>query len=470
MTLGIISRICRRLAFALAGCCIIFWMNGCSDPASYVDHSRSFSETLLKEIDRELTVQGDGRQLQLTFRQACLDCVKNDRNISSLIEKYRQANIELSGVSTHLWPRLNLGVTSEIPLSTEDGDFDLNGGVYLNYDIRRAIATGDETALKKAQADQQLLQLRLAISVLQKKLKDHLGQISLLSFKTEKKKQALNLARSALELARVYAGQEKIDASILGSWTKVISGLESELDTLGTLLKAEQFAVSDMLGKSVYQEVVITDIDKIFEEYLPAPESEFSPSGIWNNHDEARLYELELIAAEVGAQLVALERLPQIDAEIGLGDIPLEGNANKTSSLMRLSVSMPLYDFGDHSRKVALTEITRHRVKNSMSFNMTRLFNRARMARSAYTAAQAKFAQAVSAVAEGKQLIARKTLLISELRGDNFSLFQDKINLTHLEILQKEAETAVWKTADDLRYASGDDIYPESINALIDAL
>lgn len=450
--------------------CICLYLSSCTKTADYVEDSKTFTTQLVEQLEAEQNLDNSETH-SLTFAQACLEAARNDRDIVTILEKLNQANVEVAGVSTHLWPRLNLSANSEIPLtSSDDAEFDLYGGIYFDYDIRRAIAVSDESTLRGAQADQNRLKLRLGINLLQRKLKNYLNHIQFLTYKTEKKLQALELSREAFTLAKVYAQQKRLDVAALASWKSRITRLEIELAAVRNQLKAQQYAINDLIGRNVLQPIVITDLDSILEVDNKEIYAKYTPSEIWRKHSEARLYELELIAAEAGAHLVALERLPEVNAQLGLGSIPLDSSDTNASSLVRLTLSMPLYDFGDHSRKVAKTHITRDRVRDSMKSNITKLFNRVQLAQGAYMVAQDTLLQATRAVEEANVLISKKNLLISKTRGDNLGLYPDKIHLTDLEIFQREAVTSLRKAADDFRFAAGDDIVAQTVTELIDTL
>lgn len=437
---------------------------GCTASNDYVSESKIFINQITEQVETEIVDERNDANVEISFKEACIEAAQNDKNILSLQEKLRQSQIEVSGVHSHLWPRLKLNLNSDIPItSKDDSEFDLTGGFYLDYDIRKAIAISDETTLRKAAAEQNILKLQLSLILLQGNLKKLLNQIALLHFKVEKKTQALDLSRNAFHLAKIYAAENKLDSLALASWKKRVDSLEVELTNLRNQLKGEQYALSDLLGRNIGKPLTIVNTDQHITDNSSPPTDQLAAAQIWEKHIEARLYELELIAAEAAAQLVALERLPQIDAELGLGDIPLENSDTGASSLLRLNLSLPLYDFGDHSRKVAKAQIVKDRVRSSLKSKITKLYNRAQLASIAHASAKDNLKQATATLENMKELIARKKILISESRADNLGLYPDLINRMNLEIFQLEAVHNVERTADELRFAAGENIVDNSI-------
>ncbi len=440
---------------------------GCSSKKDYVANSEEFINDLTEQVEAEIADGRKSNEVEISFRQACIEAAQNDKSIRALLEKLEQAQVEVEGVNTHLWPRLKLSANSDIPLSSADNvDFDLSGGLYLDYDIRKAISTNDETTLRKAAVDQNVLKLRMAIGLLQGKVKKLLNQISLLNFKVKKKAQALKISRDSFQLAKIYASENKLNSLNLASWKKRVDSLEIELLSLQNQLKGQRFALSDLLGRNVEEPISIIDAGQTITINSSPKIAKITPALVWKNHTEARLYELELIAAEAAVQLIALERLPQIDAELGIGDIPLE-KSESASSLLRLTVAFPVYDFGDHSRKLAKTQISRDRVRKSLKSKITKLYNRAQMASIAHANAKDHLKQATSTLEESKELIERKKILISESRADNLGLYPDLISSINLEIFQQEALLNVERTAVELRFATGEDTVDDSIVDII---
>lgn len=450
---------------------------GCSGTPNYVSDTRQFSGTITKQLDSEYQV-GDQKDLevvnaqnQLSFTQAYLLAAQNDKKIAAILAEIDKANIDIDGAKSYRLPRFKLSADTDLPISSsDDAESELTGGVYVDYDIWRAVAVKDETVLRQALEEKSLHQLRLSLNALQKTLIKHLNRLAFLEYKTKKKQQALELALNARALAKIYTQNQRVGPEVLVGWESRIETLEVELENNGQELVAERYAVADLLGQNVTQQVTISDTEGILEQQQSTSNDTSSPSEVWTKHSEARLYELDLIAAEVAMSLVRLERLPKINASLGLGSIPLNNDLDTASSVVHFSLSMPLLDMGDYQRKFAKSRINRDRVKREMRLNATRLWNRMQVAKSVYEMTEQKLNRLDQSVAKAHERIKQKSILVEQTKIDNLSVLLDKINMVDLEILHQEAQITLRGAADDLRFAAGDDIVADSVDKIIETL
>jgi len=461
-----------RIVLAL----VLVILSGCSSKTNYVDNSRDFSRDIVHRLEKnhrlKTTMEEEKpteQELIFSFHELLLRAAQNDKGILLILADLKKDHLEIEGARSYLWPRLNVSLDAREPL-TGDYEVDVTGGVFADYDIWKAIAVKDEMVLRKALVEKNLNQLRLTLQNLQLNITEQLLSISFIEEKYQNKQRELELSRKAYVLAKVYGQQQNLNFSSLLAWKNRVNVLEAELKKIEQERTLKESLISDLLGMDVEQKITIKDWNQLSRNLSQVSERNVTLSKIWDRHSEARLYELELVAAEVALDLMAYEKLPKIGATIGVGSVPLRNELDPASAVLQIKMSMPLFDQGDYKRKLARRRIDRDRIKQQMKLTVTHFWNRYQLARSAFRQAEKRVALLEKTIEESRKQVEKGKVLVTEGRGNNLNLYLEKIATIDVEILKQEALMGVKIAANKLRYASGDDSVFESIETIVEAL
>jgi outer membrane protein TolC len=217
-------------------------------------------------------------------------------------------------------------------------------------------------------------------------------------------------------------------------------------------------------------DVKITDRQDVLAPYLSMSDQVPAPSEIWSKHSEARLVEVEFIAAEVNVKLARMEGWPRLQTSFGLGNVPLAGKSDTTGSLLQVSVDLPLWDGGDNERKVAKAEITRDFVKSRLSKKAFDLSNRAKEASYMFHTARENYRDLDGSFIEKNEQLQNESILLAENRLNTLELTLAQLNVIEADILRQEALAKMQEAGGNFRFSIGEDVIKDLVPILLDNL
>jgi outer membrane protein TolC len=357
-----------------------------------------------------------------------------------------------------------------LPVNADNNQkVDYTGGAYIKYDIWKAVAVNDEHAMRQAFVNRELERLKIVLNGILKKILHQLSQISFLEYKIEKRNDSLVKAKTAYEVAKVYAQHNQADGSLVQSWKSRIDSLGFDLKKSEQELRAVNHSLAHMVGLSD-DDVDITDRQEILASSSSVPDQVPAPSEIWSKHSEARLVEVEFIAAEVNVKLAHMEGWPRLQTSFGLGNVPLAGKSDTTGSLLQVSVDLPLWDGGDNERKVVKAEITRDFVKSRLSKKAFDLSNRAKEASYMFHTARENYRDLDGSFIEKNEQLQNESILLAENRLNTLELTLAQLNVIEADILRQEALAKMQEAGGNFRFSIGEDVIKDLVPILLDNL
>ncbi len=464
--------------YALTNVLLLLWIccaaSGCQSSQQYRDEVKDLSSAFLVPMDTRYLHDEkgsrplDGRARSLTVRQASILAAENDEKILAMLAELRKAKIDVKDALTHVWPRFDLHTQADIPVNADtDQDNQLTGGVYIKYDIWKAIAVPDEHALRQALVNKELNQLKIALNGLLKNILHQLTQIDFLQYKIGRRSQSLTKAKNAYRIVQAYAEQNEVSDAVVQSWKSRIDALTLDLRKARQELRAIRHSFAHMMGFDTRQDIDITDMQTVLTSYESLSGTVPAPSKIWARHDEARLAEADYIAAAVNVKLKKMEGLPQVQTSLGFGKVPLTDTTDTAATLFQVSVNLPIWDLGDNERKVVKAEITRNLAKAHLKKEAVDLYDRAREAGSLLHAARRNYRELNASYVEMDKRLQDMSILMSENLLNPLEDTLAQLNVTDADIMRRDALARIRETGGDFEYSIGEDVIKGMIPVLM---
>lgn len=454
---------------------LLFLVTGCADLTSYQSQVAEHTSTFLPRLDQDLIDRKLRANLEhetsLSFREACLQAAMVDVKLVELLAGLEKSKINVESAASNIWPRLDMRLKAELATADSDGDsVEPTGGIFIRYDIVKALTSGDEKAIREAYVLKDIVNIKLAVNRLAQKLYTQMARISSAEFTLQKRKEILDMTRKTLALAHIYGEQKRIKSEIIWQWEanvdrQNVNVLQAEQE----LLVAER-TFNGFLGLSGATKIAISDKEPLLGEDLIVDHALPSASTIWSQHGQARLAEINAIAAEANLKLAKISGWPQVTADFGVGSIPLSTQSDTSDSVVTLSVQMPLIDMGDHRRKVAEAAITLDFVKTGLEkvaemlwINGDNAFLRYRQTQKHYRYITALYDKVMNEQNEKKKLYEENYI-------DTLDVVPQRIQLMEIQIQTKEAGYRVQEAAIEYNLAVGNDFRPEFGTSLLNDL
>jgi hypothetical protein len=455
------SRTCAVLLLWL-GCTL----SGCQAKQQYQDQLTTYSSAFLSQLDekyqrgqKDASQSDEAKQHNLSVQQALILAAKNDEEVLAFLAEMRKAKIDVTDALSHRWPRLDLRAQAEIPTGgTHDNIDEFTGGAYFKYDILKAVAVGDEHALRQALVSREFEKLKIVLNGLMKKVLHQLTQISFLQYKIERRTDTLNKAKSAYAIAKIYTQNSETNGTLLQTWKSKIDTLSFDLKKSQQELQAAQITLAHMMGLMNAQDITLTDRQEILAPYSSMADTIPAPSEIWSKHSEARIAEAEYIASEVNVKLAQIEGWPRLQTTLGLGNVPFASSGETTETLFKLSVEYPLLDLGDTSRKVKKAEITRDLAQLRLSKKAFELVGRAQEAGGIFHAAKENYNDLDASCAEINERLQSGKILLAQSRLNALEFALAELDVAEAEIMRREALAKVEEAGGDFRFSIGEDV------------
>lgn len=457
-------------------------LSGCQGKQQYQDQLTSYSSTFLSQMDekyynKEKENLKDGLrsgQLQkkiLSVQQSSILAAKNDEEVQAFLAEMIKAKIDVTDALSHRWPRLDLRAQAEIPDGTKNDKVDeFTGGAYFKYDILKAVAVGDEHALRQALVSREFEKLKIVLNGLLKKILHQLTQISFLEYKIERRADTLSKAKKAYEIAKIYTENSESNGTLLQSWKSKIDTLSLDLKKSEQELQAVKYTLAHMMGLMHATEFELTDQREVLSLYSSMSEAVPAPSEIWSRHSEARMAEAEYIASEVNVKLAQIEGWPRLQTTLGLGNVPFASSGETAETLFKLSIEYPLVDLGDTDRKVKKAEISRDLAKSRLNKKAFDLASRAQEAGGMFHAAKENYKDLDASCNEINERLQSGNILLAQSRLNALEFTLAELDVAEAEIMRREALTKIQEAGGDFRFSRGEDVIAGMLQILIESL
>ena len=456
--------------------CLCWAISGCQGKSKYQAEIKDYSSTFLIPMDAKFFNEQknsgpspEGKEASLSVQQAATLAAEKDEDALAILTELKKAKIDVIDAISHRWPRLDFHTQADFPVNADNNQkVEYTGGAYFKYDIWKAVAVDDERAMRQAFVNRELERLKIVLNGILKKILHQLSQISFLEYKIQKRNDSLVKAKTAYEVAKVYAQHSQVDGSLVQSWKSRVASLGLDLKKSEQELRAIKHSLAHMLGRPDINDVDITDRQATLAPFSSMPDHIPAPSEIWSRHSEARLAEVDYIAAEVNVRLTRMEGWPRLQTSFGLGNVPLAGNSDTTATLLQVSVNLPLWDMGDNDRKVAKAEITRDYVKSRLSKKAFDLSNRAKEASYMFHTARENYSDLEGSFIEMNEQLQNESILLAQNRLNTLELTLAQLNVIEADILRQDALAKMQDAGGNFRFSTGEDVIKDIVPILLD--
>ncbi len=454
---------------------VLFLMAGCADLASYqskvADHTASFLPHLDESLAGGMILGTEEGKTSLSFIEACERAALVDVSIVELLAGIEKAKIDVDSAASNIWPRLNLQLKTELSLgnSTRD-DVVSTGGVHVQYDFIKALMAGDEQAVREAFVLKDIVTIKLSINKLAQKLYGQLTRVLLAQFKLKKRREILDFTQKGSQLAQIYGEQKRVASETVWRWQGNLDQQKVEQMRAEQELLIAKRAFNGLLGLPGATKIRISDEDELMGKTLILDPRLPSASQIWTQHGQARLVEINTIAAEANLKQAKISGWPKVTANFGLGSIPITTENETSDSVVSFSLQVPLIDMGDHRRKVAQAQINLDLVKTGLEkvakvlwINADNAFLRLEEAKKHDQFIAAMYNKALTEQNAKKELYDEDYI-------DTLDVIPQRIQLIELEIKNREVTQMVQEAAIEYNLAIGNDFLPDFSSSLLNDL
>lgn len=303
----------------------------------------------------------DPAQTSFTMQQALARAVATSAEYRSSEYSLTLAQIESQQADSEIWPRLSIEGLYEIPLDNTNADSGVEGGIRINYDLTRALFRRDlqkSAAIKRQRA---LIQAQVILNKLSRSVFKLVAEWQVLKQQIQVIDKALDALYQEQKTLNSIAGIKGLP--LAGNWR--IDEEVHKYQRLKRKATSRSKQLSQQLGLSLRitetTDFEIIDADKVLSDvtaqYTSQQSMQLQLSQTLQQRSDIRLAVLDIMTSVLNLRKSEIERLPRIGLSVGYGDFDLQTTDNNAGTFASLTVSMPLFDFGDFDRKHETAQI-----------------------------------------------------------------------------------------------------------------
>ena len=405
----------------------------------------------------------DPSRHQFTFNEAIQRAVAISSELRNSEYALALAELDVEQAKSEIWPRLSIDGFYEIPLdddSSAENSFD--GGIRISYDLTKALFRRDLMTAASVKRQMALTQARFIYSQLYARTLNQVAELNVLKSKI----QVLNHTLEAL-----YKEKEAIQsvAGIKGWPTSGNLQLDAEIRNHERLkrvaLSRSRYLSQDLkqtLAVESENELMITDIDNV----LSALTSRYSVQESFSNQlsqalqqrPDIRLAVLDIMLSVLNLRKAEIERWPRIGMSLGYGDYDLRTSEEDVDAVGTISVSIPVFDFGDIRRKHQAAWINEQRAREEFRSLSRRAGNDLRAAVAEAGIARTDYEDAVQWSEKSLERMRQIESLYKSNRIEHSDRFQAIIAAAGTELDMLEAKLRWYNAAIALAVARADEL------------
>ena len=303
---------------------------------------------------------------RLSFKEAFQLAVQHDEQILQTLSQADAAVLDTEQAESQLWPRFDIQGSGQIPIGgdTDSDDSHLRGGLFMRYDFHKALFRSDAASAARATQRRQLDHANGLMLDLAYKLFDQLARIGQLEQEVRLRQAMADKARQGAQTAQKMCDFQMAAPPLAWQWQSAAQTHRQQLNQARAELVKARRSLGFLLGLNEGQAVAITDYQDIAISLdQPLTVSLDDPrilQSVWQRRFDTRMAEIDLFLAEMGILEAKRKRVPSLSGSIGVGSFDVQEDEDEEApAAVELSVSMPLFDWGDIRRAVQKAE--RHR-------------------------------------------------------------------------------------------------------------
>ena len=328
---------------------------------------RQASETIAGETtDNGLPVQPWN---QLAPGDLLDDVIRGDHLYRIAVQDIRLADIQREDAKWKPWPRLMAQGWMEIPVENESSDTYLSGGLYLRFDLVRAILYKNAVTVAEVMQSvnqQQRLDAANAATVLFLKRAIELRMIHAEQEHQRRAHERIALAEADGE-SLFKAG--KLPSAQWYTWKRRRVENETEAERLAVRWQKAQREMTQSYRGAQPLQGVLHYADQLINEIPASPAAaDEKVSSVLMRSPRVTRARLALFLSEVSILEARLKWLPSVSLDLGGGKIPVRGDDGRGHEgvVPAVGASMTLYDFGEITRGVQRAEIETTQARERM--------------------------------------------------------------------------------------------------------
>jgi len=356
--------------------CLLFW--GCS-AGDRIHRSVELyaDEIIIRETEYWNIATAQGKQPDsrpLAFEEAFCRAISASPEIRALELALKQADIDAAQAKSIVLPRISAGISVKAPIgaSSIDPDNSLELGVYVNYDIIKAVFYKDAVAVEKALILTKAKQLSYEVKKIFHRLMRRNVEIDFALKQKSIRHDALSDAQKALARVQRFRLLSKKTMKVVQGWESEVIQHKSALKSAEMVLNLKHQGLQQILRRCPGEKINVIGWEKLIPDIAVFTDAWFEEGvkldEVFKNRVEIQLKKLELFLAELGIEAAKRKKIPRIRASVGLGRIATDWSDNDTAPFVpEISVSMPLFDMGDVKRSIARAKIKRELAQEKLA-------------------------------------------------------------------------------------------------------
>lgn len=339
------------------------WFYGCTSADSVIKDQISQTDLIvadeLKSISNQTTQPFDS----ITYKDLLNLAIANDPEIKTSNFAKERNLIRKEQVDSEKWPRLYLSTSLEFPVNGDDwkAKDGISGGLVFEYDLIKSMFNSDFVNFEEIEHQKILAKTRASYTSTYKSVLELIADIDNYQTKVKHYKNILEL------IDTVITDTEKAD-KLKGYASRNLWGIKSKRNLYQNHIKKARKSLDSTFCK--LNILVNAPCGKQFEitdhtELLNAIDNyagnkydlkQIIPAALKTRSD-INLSRYNIYLSKLNIRKAQRNGMPKVSMSLGLGDYETSYNDTETNVLAKLNMSLPVFDFGDTKRKVAIAKL-----------------------------------------------------------------------------------------------------------------
>ena len=305
-----------------------------------------------------------------TLDELLLRVIQADHQYRIAASDIKLAEVQLSDARSQLLPRLFAEGQLQVPINSNGVDTFLNGGLYLRFDLMRALFRKNAITVAEVTAEAKKEKCRAAAAGSCHVLFSRLTRLEAGLRALEHNRAQRTLATQAAAEADNLFKTGRADADASHTWQRRRQEAEFRQPRLASSVERLHLELTQACGIEVPDATLVDFLDRFVEKIETASRQDI-PGGLTQVLERSPAVtsaKLDLFLAEVSIAEARLQRLPRVYFSLAAGNVPVEGNVFHTEEgvVPMVGASLPLLDMGDISRAVKKARLHAEQAREQM--------------------------------------------------------------------------------------------------------
>jgi outer membrane protein TolC len=291
-----------------------------------------------------------------------------DVNLAEEEAEVAKAQLAVDQARSSAWPRVSIEASTEVPLgrSVEDVSSTVSAGVFVKYDLLKALFSGDAATLERLRLHRAEEQREHASKDLVLRLLEGLSELESARCEAARSGEAAALTARAAAYSQRLRGTGKLPAASADHWQAERAAEEIRWHQAQQREVSAERRLWTLTGIEEWSPALTGEaIEAVEGAPVPRDELERRPLvlGAWKSRNDLQAAADDVYISGLEVEAARIKRYPRFFAALGLGNVLLRSRDITAPVVPFVGVTMPLFDKGDVSRVIALAELGHHQAQ-----------------------------------------------------------------------------------------------------------